>query len=56
MQEKLLSRLPIDMYVQLRCYCSLLLLCPDTGQHELCKNINFAMETKAKTVFRDIKD
>ena len=30
--------------------------CPDTGQHELCKNINFAMETKAKTLFRDIKD
>ena len=25
------------------CTITLLLLCPDTGQHELCKNINFAI-------------
>ena len=50
-QEKLISRLPVEIYVQLRCYCCVRIL----GQlsrycatQELCKNINFAMETKAK--------
>ena len=28
-QEKLISRLPVEIYVQLRCWAS----CPDTGQH-----------------------
>ena len=41
-QEKLISRLPVEIYVQLRCYCCVRILgrlsgywagCPDTGQH-----------------------
>ena len=52
-QERLISSLPVEIYVKLRCYCCVRILakCPDTGQHtELCKNINFAMETKVKKV------
>ena len=62
-QEKLISRLPIAIYVSNSTYfwndswvqtfhsfmLLLLLLCPDTGQHRSSgKNINIGMETKAK--------
>ena len=50
-QEKLISRLPVEIYVQLRCYCCVRILGQLSGYwatKELYKNINFAMETKAK--------
>ena len=50
-QEKLMSRLPVEIYVQLRCYCCVRILGQLSGYwatKELCKNIYFAMETKAK--------
>ena len=42
-QEKLISRLPVEMYVQLR-YCCVRIL----GNIGALQNIKFAMETKAK--------
>ena len=50
-QEKLIGRLPVEMCVQLRCYCCVRILGQLSGYwatYELCKNINFAMKTKAK--------
>ena len=50
-QEKFISRSPVEMYVQLRCTCCVRILGQLSGYwatQELCKNINFAMETKAK--------
>ena len=43
-QEKLISRLPIEIYVQLLCYCYGRIL----GNIGALQNINFAMETKGK--------
>ena len=50
-QQKLISRLPVESYVQLRCYCCGRILGQLSGYwatQELCKNVNFDMETKAK--------
>ena len=55
-EPELISRLPVEIYVQLRCYCCVRILGQLSGYwgtSELCKNINFAMETKAKKLYKD---
>jgi len=56
-QEKLKSRLPVKIYVQLLCsFCGRILgqLSEYWATQELCKNINFAMESQFTYVWHHI--